>query len=64
MPAATRCLLLLTVLLAGGVSAATTDTGPGTAAAEHRNVTGTTASTGVRIPTDTSWGDEYLPPLL
>ncbi|MFE5709212.1 hypothetical protein ACFQ7J_00030 [Streptomyces sp. NPDC056501] len=53
MSVAVRCLLLLTVLLAGGATAAATaDSGPGTT----RTVAGS--------PLDTSWGDEYIRPAL
>ncbi|MFD8971330.1 MULTISPECIES: hypothetical protein [unclassified Streptomyces] len=52
MSVAVRCLLLLTVLLAGGATAATADSGPGTT----RTVAGS--------PLDTSWGDEYVRPAL
>ncbi|MEU7075140.1 hypothetical protein AB0B30_19385 [Streptomyces narbonensis] len=51
MSVAVRCLLLLTVLLAGGATA-TADTGPGTT----RTVAGS--------PLDTSWGDDYVRPVL
>lgn len=52
MSVAVRCLLLLTVLLAGGATAATADDGPGTT----RTVAGS--------PLDTSWGDDYVGPVV
>ncbi|GEB55655.1 hypothetical protein [Streptomyces gardneri] len=53
MSVAVRCLLLLTVLLAGGATAAATaDGGPGAT----RTVAGS--------PLDTSWGDDYVKPVL
>ncbi|MEU3745746.1 MULTISPECIES: hypothetical protein [Streptomyces] len=55
MSVAVRCLLLLTVLLAGGgvvAGAATADGGPGTT----RTVAGS--------PLDTSWGDDYVRPVV
>ncbi|GAA3367458.1 hypothetical protein GCM10020367_67030 [Streptomyces sannanensis] len=61
MPAAIRCLLLLTVLLAGGASVAAPDGGPGTAAGQHRGGTGTPIPVAGSL-LDTSWGDGYTPP--
>ncbi|CAM5633090.1 hypothetical protein GCM10010222_34910 [Streptomyces tanashiensis] len=51
MSAAVRCLLLLTVLLAGGAAVATADGAPET--------TRTVAADLL----DTSWGDDYERPL-
>lgn len=51
MSVAVRCLFLLTVLLAGGATAATADGGPGAT----RTVAGS--------PLDTSWGDDYVRPV-
>ncbi|GGU82128.1 hypothetical protein GCM10010275_16500 [Streptomyces litmocidini] len=52
MSVAARCFLLLAVLLAGGVTAATADGAPETTT---RTVAGS--------PMDTSWGDEHDRPV-
>ncbi|MFE7601692.1 hypothetical protein [Streptomyces sp. NPDC057494] len=50
MSVAVRCVLLLTVLLAGGTAVATADGAP----EAPRTVAGS--------PMDTSWGDDYVRP--
>lgn len=57
------CLLLLTVLLAGGSLAARPEAGPGTADG-HRGGTGATSVVLADDILDTSWGDDYIKPLL
>ncbi|MFI5979424.1 hypothetical protein ACIBEA_00965 [Streptomyces sp. NPDC051555] len=61
MPAASRCFLALTVLLACGASALTVGDGLGPGAAGHRY--GSAAvNTLAAEPLDTSWGDGYIAP--
>ncbi|MFA7765852.1 hypothetical protein ACGFNX_23710 [Streptomyces sp. NPDC048723] len=58
-----RCLLLLTVLLAGGFLAAPSEAGPG-AADGHRGARGGATAVLAADLLDTSWGDDYIRPTL
>ncbi|MET9701216.1 hypothetical protein ABZY31_30470 [Streptomyces sp. NPDC006529] len=60
MPAATRCFLALTVVLACGVSALAATGGSGPAGAAQGDAATTVLAA---VPLDTSWGDDYVAPL-
>ncbi|MFD9477149.1 MULTISPECIES: hypothetical protein [Streptomyces] len=68
MSRALRCLLLLAVLLAGGVPvAAEAGAGPGEAAGSHGGAQGARGGATAYLAADlldTSWGDDYIRPLL
>ncbi|MFD7031624.1 hypothetical protein ACFWAR_26730 [Streptomyces sp. NPDC059917] len=61
MPAASRCFLALTVLLACGASALTVGDGLGPGGAGHRDGSAV-VTTLAAVPLDTSWGDGYVAP--
>ncbi|MFZ3473727.1 hypothetical protein ACODT3_07565 [Streptomyces sp. 4.24] len=57
------CLLLLTVLLAGGSPAALREAGPGAAEGHGGARSGSEAVLAAEL-LDTSWGDDYIRPTL
>ncbi|WP_330333715.1 hypothetical protein OHS33_30995 [Streptomyces sp. NBC_00536] len=61
MPAATRCFLALSVLLACGVSAVAVGHGSSADDGGHRSGSSATTTLADSLM-DTSWGDEYIKP--
>ncbi|MFE4263598.1 hypothetical protein [Streptomyces sp. NPDC056883] len=57
-------LLLLAALLAGGPLAVQQEAGPGAADGHHRGTGGAGSAVLAAEPLDTSWGDDYVRPVL
>lgn len=57
-------LLLLAALLAGGPLAVQQEAGPGAADGQHGGTGGAASAVLAAEPLDTSWGDDYVRPVL